>query len=211
MEGRVKEGFSGDILSGSQRIFCGGEDIALAVMGRADDEKSGSKILLKNLLKRFEQWFSEELPGILHHFSFEIVKCYWQDLIYECLGVWQEEKEPPVEFTVCLFYGRQYLFCGAGDIVVYEYLFRSRHYKRWYTCLERRLFDEELGEPGKEEQRISFKIRTISEQCLFIFCPATFIPENPEKIKRKKKWNQFAERLAEKIPAAIVIWCRDIS
>lgn len=208
MEGRVKEHFSGNVLSDSHRTFRGREDIALAVIGRTDCGIPGSKMLLKNFLKRFEQWFSKDLPTILHHFSFEIVKCYWQDLIFECLGGWQEKKEPLVEFAVFLLYDGKYLFCGAGDIVVYEYLFPNRKYKRWYTCRERHMFNWELGET---EQKISFKIRAISEQCLFILCPETFIPESPGKLKRKKKWNQFVGKLAERIPGAIVIWCQDIS
>lgn len=186
--------------------FCRGhgKHVLLTAMCRKNSSDPEAGTLMREFLRRLCDWFEEELPGILSHFSFEIVKCYWRRIIWDFYNTWQIEC--PFDFAVFLFYRGKYLFCGNGDIHIYEYRCSGKTYKRWYTVRERRIFAGELGE--SDDQGVLFQIRNISEHCLFLLCPDEIQPGNPQKYKSKKKREQFVIRQCEKTSAVLLVECR---
>ncbi len=181
-----------------------GKHTLLAAMCRKDSSDPEAGNLMREFLRRLCGWFEEELSGILSHFSFEIVKCYWRRIVWDFYGT--GKMKCPFDFVIFLFYGEKYLFCGSGDIHIYEYRYSAKTYKRWYTVHERRMFARELGEP--DDQGMIFRIRDISEHCLFLLCPDEIQLRDLQKYKTKKKKEQFVRRQCDKASAVLLVECR---
>lgn len=198
-EGNVRRLFRGMPLCRGRRRSVG--LMALCRKNRSD-RQSGN--LMRDFLRWIDDWFEKELPGILSHFSFEIVMCYWRRGLWDFLDTGQEEF--PFDLAMFLFYEGACLYCGSGEIHIYEYLFSRQRYKRWYTVSERRELPGELGRIG--EQGVFFQVRKISEHCLFILCPDQIHPGDPEKYQRKNKWQKFISEQCRGASAVLLAECR---
>lgn len=201
MEGRISAGRPEWLSMGLPVCRDHAKQICLTAICRTKGDISDAGALMKDFLRRLRFWFEEELPGILHHFSFRIVMCYWRRICREYLV----GEELPFDVSVFLFYRDEYLFLESGDIQVYEYRYSRGKYNRWYTGRERRVFATELGE--SENQKIWFKVRKISEHCLFLLSPEQIQPKNPGKIRKKEKWKEFVGEQCEKASSILLMDC----
>ncbi len=116
------------------------------------------------LLTAFEQWFGREFPGNMHPFSADVVKRYWQGLI----GHVSEPGRPPLDVAVLLVHAGQYVFCSRGSFSVYEVTASGQRSSQWFTGMERRRLDEELGIAQEEMSELQFRHRRIKEKTVFI-------------------------------------------
>lgn len=183
--------------------FMGRREILMAVMCRAAAENNVAAGSVAATLAVFQRWFHEELPDLLSRFSFDIVKCYWREMVADCM-----EKSGEVPDLAALFaFHDRYLFCSTGNISVYEYSYREKRVKRWQSFWERKRADRELGVPEGENQNLYFKCRKISEGSLFLIVPEQIHVENPEISKKRDVLDRMAQNAAHLAGAAIVIKC----
>lgn len=174
-------------------------DTGMVVLCRGEEKTSSY------LLRQFQQWFQDEFPQLLHPFSTDVVKRYWQSM----LAVLSDAERGTLELSILLVHCGQYVFCGAGDFTVYEYSLDTGKYRKWYTGRERKKLDYELGIAHQEEQLPEFymKHRKISENVLFLLLPRPVCLEFPKKIKRKRNIKKMTEILAEEVSCAIAVCC----
>ncbi len=116
------------------------------------------------LLTAFEQWFGREFPRNMHPFSADVVKRYWQSMIGQVL----ETGRPPIDVAVLLVHAGQYVFCSRGSFSVYEVTASGQRCCRWFTGMERRQLDEELGIAQGEMSELQFRHRKIEKKTVFI-------------------------------------------
>ena len=183
------EGIAIGWMQGREKMIRGSSDVALGAFCRIrengpEPERALGAHRMQCFLRGLEKWFSHQLPRIFSYLSFEIVKCYWRELIREHLGEWRGGQELPVEFVLFFFYRGHYLSCSSGDIHVTEYDYQEKKFKTWADSRERQQFAAELGEEGES---VFFKIRKVQKASCFIIYPGEFIPEIPKKILKRKK------------------------
>lgn len=154
-------------------------DVALGVMCRVKADEDRESMI--RFLRKWQNWFCQELPGIFQCLSYDIVCCYWRDLIFSSFESWKMGWQP-ADFAAFFIVRGEYIFCGAGNLTVIQYDCRRDKWNPWYTCSERRQFENELGVDG--EFGIYFKNRKISQDCSIILSTEKINPKcyNSENI-----------------------------
>lgn len=225
MEGKVTESGLTGWLSGIRRGRHTPANISLVIMSRPRWRDRETEQLQNCLLRDFAHWFSQELPECLPFIyargrirrkrfpepaepsAVSFLTGRWQDLLEGVLGDITDCRKLPLDFAILLFWEEQYLYCGSGSIHILE-CSGSKGVKQWLTCEERCEYTSALG----EMREIFFKVRSVSEHCLFILSLEPVGSEISQLLVEKKrkgywwmrKWLLGGRRgilLAECIPA----------
>lgn len=186
------------------RRSSGCADTAIAVMCRGAGV--GKEKAVRCILERFEYWFKHEFPFNRQPFSPEVVKCYWSRII----GGWQGVEQSCPGLAALLIYRGQLVFCGLGELDVYEYILGEGKDRRWPVGRERRDLDRELGIPEPEMADLTFLSRSISKDTLFLILPRQLYVKYPNQINRNRQLRKLADELARHVPCAALCYvqCR---
>ncbi len=200
MEGKVTESGLTGWLSGIRRGRHTPANISLVIMSRPRRRSRETEQLQNRLLRDFAHWFSHELPEYLPFIyargrirrkrfpepaepsAVSLLIGRWQDLLEGVLGDITGCGKLPLDFAILLFWEKQYLYCGSGGIHILE-CSGFKGVKRWLTCEERCEYARALG----ETREVFFKVRSVSEHCLFILSLEPVGSEISQLLVEKKR------------------------
>lgn len=197
----MAEGSIGSVLSRFR-----GSNTAIAVMCRGSKE---NETMVELVTKKFRQWFHQDLPKILCHFSFDIVLRYWEEILKKCsLEEESTSQVIPIEIAVLFICDGQCLFWGKGNLFVYEHLPKRACIKRWLTEEERKNRARQLKIKSEDKESEKYLLRKISEKSIFYICSECFSSENLQSVNSQKMWKKYIKQIATKCMGMIVVEVR---
>lgn len=198
MRGKVSVGTSRWFPAGLSSRLSGAEPVCMVVLCQKREEAMEAGVQMEHFLQSMKHWFETKLSDVLHHFSFEIVMCYWRKIWRECEG----EKKNQFDFSAFFFFRGEYLYGGAGHLPIYECSGRLRRWRRWYTAEEHRKYADEFGEQA--DQKVCFKVRKSTQPSRLLLCSEAIQPENPGKNQTQEELNEFCKKQAEERSFAVI-------